>query len=229
MVNDMIPSEFMTLDKKEVKEYRKREGIEVKPQSIETIEKKGKKEFIKTEGKTFDELTENLEGFDEDSYINEDETKQNIRTKHNLRETYLWLARKEKKEKRPVMVKDAKEKINVSAKSSLYALFHRLREMGLVRNISIMNIFFEGSKYSTEKDFVKDDMRKFNDNEKKIIIKNFRKRFGGVENAKQKQTYIAGSYYWALSEKGKRPDFLRFAINMQNLYKEKEREEMNEK
>lgn len=210
-MDDSKPIEFMRIDKKE---------IEISPRQTETFEKTGYPGSIKAQGETFDELAKNVKGFSKNSYLVEDERKILIQKQHNLRLVYLLLV----EAGGPVMVGYFKNKINLNSKSARYSIFHKLREMGLIKTISVMNVFMIGSPHLKKDDFDEDDLEKFTEKERELVREEFRKWTDGMKTNKQKQTYRSTSFYWTLDKKGKDPEFLKFAINIENKYKRKEKE-----
>jgi len=213
----------MRLDPEDRKREIKKRGGDLKTMAVETIVEEGNVGSINSKGNTFDELSENLKGFSKNSYIVEDERNSIIRKHHNLRRAYLLLVEAGE----PVMIGDFKNKINLG-KTSQYALFHKLREMGLVKTIAVMNVFLVGSPHLKNEDFDDDDINKFTEKEKNVVRQKFRKWTSGMKTSKQKQTYRSSSFYWALDTKGKDPTFLKLVISIENQYKKQEKKEDTE-
>lgn len=186
--------------------------------SKEIIEKKELKK-TRIEGNTYNEIAESIGKFNKTSYISKPESMKQLEKNHNLRSIFLSMVG----EGEPLMVGDFKNQISLG-KTSRYALFHKLREMCLVKNISILNALMVGSSYSDEKDFIKDDLKKFKPEEIRIVIEKFRKWTSGVRSDKQRQNYLAGTFYWAVTDKSKDLKFLKWVSEVESRYREQDEE-----
>ena len=183
------------------------------------------KKIIKTlQGNTYDEIAESVGGIIKNTYISTPETIKQLSKNHNLRSVFLSLVGA----KEPIMVNDLKDKLSLT-KPARYALFHKLREMGLIKKVSILNVFFVDSPHVLKEDFTNDDLEKFNKNERELVRNKFRIWTKGLKSQKQKQTYFAGAFYWTIDKKGKNIDFLKRVVNLENNYRKNESEEKHEK
>ncbi len=174
------------------------------------IVEENKKVLTKLKGNTYDEIAESIGGLSKNSYISKPETIKQLGKNHNLRAVFLSLIGA----REPVMVNDLKDKLSLT-KPARYALFHKLREMGLIKKISILNVFFVDSPHVIKEDFIYDDLERFDKEERELVRKKFRKWTKGLKSQKQKQTYFAGAFYWTIDKKGKDIDFLKRVSTME--------------
>jgi len=188
------------------------------------MNEKKDKPIKKVIGDTFDEIAKSIGGLNKDRDICEEETIKQISKNNNLRAVFLALVGA----KEPIMVSDLKDKLSLS-KPARYAVFHKLREMGLAKKISILNAFIINSPHVKKEDFITDDLNLFSNKEREIVREKFRKWTMGLKSEKQKQTYFAGAFYWTITEKGKKVDFLKRVVCLENNYRELDPEEKNEK
>ena len=177
------------------------------------VEEVIKKNAQKVKGDTYDEIAESIGGITKNTYISKPETIKQLTKNHNLRAVFLSLVGS----REPIMVNDLKDRLSLT-KPARYALFHKLREMGLAKKISILNVFFTGSPHVKKEDFIDDDLDKFDEKERELVRKKFRVWTKGLKSQKQKQTYFAGAFYWTVDKKGKEIDFLKRVSEVENDY-----------
>ncbi len=182
-----------------------------------TVDEKKEEKSKVLKGNTYEEIAESIGGLTRDSYISTPETIKQLEKNHNLRAVFLGLVGA----REPVMVNDLKDKLSLT-KPARYSLFHKLREMGVIKKIAILNVFFVDSPHVKKEDFIDDDLEKFDEKERELVRKKFRKWTKGLKSQKQKQTYFAGAFYWTIDKKGKEIGFLRRVSDLENDYRKSE-------